>query len=341
MKYIHANKQTKALLSKWAADQPLVIANFFFWHQGTAEQKSLDGVLRSLLHEILREHPVLIPVAYPAAWRRYRESGLTDGFRMASNELQMGVSRVLSQQIFPLRVCLLIDGLDEYVGDYVEIVKLFKDVSNSPNTKICVSSRQWPVFQNAFKGCPGLTLQALTRTDISNYTDQELGREPRMLELKRADPESALILSQEIAARSAGVFLWVKLVVRSLLTGLMNNDGIPDLMQRLAELPEDLEKLYIFLLKRIADTYLKEALILLRIVHQAQRPLSSFEVAVADSYYYTVAQPTASTTSSYGVISGDTIGLVSKTAEVKIQSRCLGLLECTGVRGGFHQGLAQ
>jgi hypothetical protein len=51
-------------------------------------------------------------------------------------------------------------------------------------------------------------------------------------------------LVEEIVEKANEVFLWVKLVVQSLLAGLGNRDSITDLQRRLRELPSDLEKLY-------------------------------------------------------------------------------------------------
>jgi hypothetical protein len=42
-----------------------------------------------------------------------------------------------------------------------------------PSIKICLSGRPWPVFEDAFKSCPSLRLQDLTRKDITLYVDEE------------------------------------------------------------------------------------------------------------------------------------------------------------------------
>jgi len=51
-------------------------------------------------------------------------------------------------------------------------------------------------------------------------------------------------LVREIATKADDVFLWVKLVVVSLLRGLQNKDNDSDLQKRLMELPNDLSALY-------------------------------------------------------------------------------------------------
>ncbi|KAI0415762.1 hypothetical protein F5X98DRAFT_365007 [Xylaria grammica] len=61
MKFICSHTTTKELLRGWAGGKRLITAKFFFWNAGTTLQKSREGLLRSLLFEILRKCPELIP----------------------------------------------------------------------------------------------------------------------------------------------------------------------------------------------------------------------------------------------------------------------------------------
>ena len=54
MKYITEHPKTRQALSQWASNQHLITAGFYFWHAGTAMQKSQIGLFRSLLYEIFR-----------------------------------------------------------------------------------------------------------------------------------------------------------------------------------------------------------------------------------------------------------------------------------------------
>jgi GTP1/Obg family GTP-binding protein len=55
MKFICEHEKTIAALQKWAGSDPLVTASFFFWYHGTKMQKSQEGFLQTLLHEIFRK----------------------------------------------------------------------------------------------------------------------------------------------------------------------------------------------------------------------------------------------------------------------------------------------
>lgn len=53
MRYVYENSVTRALLSSWAGAGELQLAAFFCWYNGSVEQCSKAGLLRSLLYEVL------------------------------------------------------------------------------------------------------------------------------------------------------------------------------------------------------------------------------------------------------------------------------------------------
>jgi hypothetical protein len=73
--------------------------------------------------------------------------------------------------------------------------------------------------------------------------------------LEEANPERAPDFHQAIVSKAEGVFLWVRLVVKSLIDRLQNGDELPVLQERVAELPEDLESLYRHMLQHIPRMY--------------------------------------------------------------------------------------
>ena len=42
------------LLEEWCSDRPLLTPTFFFWNAGTRLQKNIDGLLRSLVYQMLK-----------------------------------------------------------------------------------------------------------------------------------------------------------------------------------------------------------------------------------------------------------------------------------------------
>lgn len=85
-------------------------------------------------------------------------------------------------------------------------------------------------------------------------------------------------LVAEIVEAASGVFLWVRLVVGSLLRGFQNHDTIHDLQRRLRELPHDLENLFMHMLNLVPLFYKVQSLQLFQVV-QASREMDTSHMA--------------------------------------------------------------
>ncbi|KAH8663414.1 hypothetical protein BGZ60DRAFT_67197 [Tricladium varicosporioides] len=281
MKYLYNSPKSRQPLKQWAGKLPLITASYYFWNSGTSMQKSQTGLLQSLLYESLVQYEELIPEIFQYRWRSYDYFG-DDLHPFSRMELIKAFEALLKQDGISAKFCFFVDGLDEYDGVHTEIVKLFQKVSASSSVKMCLSSRPLLVFDDAYKECPKLMLQNLTQNDIKLYTDSQLAKSPRFAILKIREPERAPNLVTEIVDKSAGVFLWVTLVVKSLLEGLQNSDRISDLQRRLLELPADLEDLYLLMMKSLEKFYQQQASQLFQIVHRARLPLSVLALSFAD-----------------------------------------------------------
>jgi hypothetical protein len=86
MKYICHNSLTCDYLATWAQGKRLCTAEFYFWDLGTSLQKSQIGLFRSLLCEILRQAPTLIPLVVPETWAMlYSSRSLSQDTRVYRN----------------------------------------------------------------------------------------------------------------------------------------------------------------------------------------------------------------------------------------------------------------
>lgn len=76
MKYLHQDPRTHELLRAGGlrTRARLTIASFFFHHRGTNMQKSFEGLLRSLVSQILEQEKALFRLLYPILTERYRSS---------------------------------------------------------------------------------------------------------------------------------------------------------------------------------------------------------------------------------------------------------------------------
>jgi hypothetical protein len=273
MKHIIDEEQTSLLLRTWARAVPLCISTFFFWNSGLGDQRSQTGLLRALLFQVLSRHPDLIPIIAPSVWANFYSKAILNkglGYTWTLKQLLKCFRVLARQEMIALRICFLVDGLDELDGDYEEIAALFKEVASSHNIKVCLSSRPWVVFDEAFQGHPMLQLHDLTHGDIKHYVSDNMTRNNAFRRLEEEEPAEAQALIQEIVEKAKGVFVWVKLVVQSLLIGLRNQDEISDLWERLRLLPEEMEPLYSRLLQLVEPIYLPWFSRALQLVHNTQ-----------------------------------------------------------------------
>jgi len=162
---------------------------------------------------------------------------------------------IVHQTNIPLKICFLVDGLDEFDGLHEDIANVFKDMTEACDVKVCLSSRPLVAFSNSFKDCPSLRLQDLTRPDITKYVNGKFGASQAFNSLLTREPISTTELLAEIIDKADGVFLWVHIVVQSLLKGVQNRDEISILHQRLRCMPQELEPLYGHLLGLIEPVY--------------------------------------------------------------------------------------
>jgi hypothetical protein len=136
-----------------------------------------------------------------------------------------------------------------------ELADLFTAATTSTNIKALLSSRPLMPFEFAFSACPKMRLHELTKGDITTYVNNVFTAHPRVAMLMEEDSLQTQILIKDIVDSASGVFLWVRLVVSSLLDGLHYHESLPDLHKRLEVMPKELELLLGKLIDDIPAAY--------------------------------------------------------------------------------------
>jgi hypothetical protein len=244
IKFLQQNDRTKELVQKHTpCDDPSIktivsVAAFFFWVSGSRIQRSKEGLLRALLHQLLRECPDLVGLAFPVRMQRSRLLS-ADPLDFSYKELLESLECLLS--VKNRSFLLFVDGLDEFSGDCADIMRLVHRIAARPSVKICVASRFWPIFEDAFGGTSMLRVESLTRRDILTYIHGKFGSSRQFPELLTVQRQEAEALISNLADKASGVFLWVCLAVESLLEGIRDGDDVRELQKRLYDLPGELE----------------------------------------------------------------------------------------------------
>ncbi|KAF2009483.1 hypothetical protein BU24DRAFT_379902, partial [Aaosphaeria arxii CBS 175.79] len=321
MKYLSDNRHTMKHSRQWSGNTELLRAGFFFWNSGSDMQMSELGLIQTLLYECLKQKPNLVKVVFPDRWRMCELYG-DDLHPWTWDELLQGFKTFCKITSQSSKLLFFIDGLDEFHGKHEDLIELVQTLAKSPNIKVCVSSRPWLVFEDAFKTGASLLLEDLTFSDIATFVESQLSANRHFKELRIRDLEQARNLEIQIAKKSRGVFLWVRLVVESLLQGLMNSDRLSDLQKRLDLIPSDLDGFYASILDHLDPFYFEHASQLFQILREAQGSLSLLDFSLADE-----EDPDAAIKAEIQILSHKDRAHRCETMRRRINSRTKGLLD--------------
>ncbi|KAK6860522.1 hypothetical protein PG995_004158 [Apiospora arundinis] len=242
MKLIATHDTTRDLLQTWASGSRMITGNYFFWNLGSAMQKSQQGLLQSLLFQILRQDLELIPILCPG-----RDTILP----WTKTELCKVFEQLSCTDLGDRKFCFFIDGLDEYEGEEEEVIQVISQLATSPHIKICTSSRPWNAFRYAFGETEyTLSLQDLTAKDIAAYVDAELINHPAFKKCVEEDERFA-DTSRQITSNAKGVWLWVYLIVMGLKRDLKSPETFELWQKRIDSLPPTLEEVFRRMLARL------------------------------------------------------------------------------------------
>ncbi|RXG50106.1 hypothetical protein VDGE_00962 [Verticillium dahliae] len=330
--YTDARTQ-KAQVALRAKGYKCTTAAFFFHDRGSPLQKSFEGFLKAVLHQILKDIPELRSVVHEG-WRYfYRKS---EPFTWTTDKLIHVFEHVVRETNFNTSILLFVDALDEFEGRYQDVARFLHTIcldsqrSKNVRVKICMTSRPEQVFLDNFTHVPGFWIQDHTAGDIQRVVDVEFqsnSRVGRELRDGTATQKGAIdSLKGQITRMAEGVFLWVRLILEELLGDFADGSSVEEVAEELTQLPTDLTRYYQYLLeKRIRQKYIRQSRVMLDIVKCAKRPLVLSDFLLA---YRFAAK-------SDSEVPGSRFAKVDTSfdeAKRLIQSRCGGLVELKEVR---------
>lgn len=264
MKFLAQNKHTQQQLIAWANDRQLVLVKFFFWISGSELQRSIVGLYRAILWEILKQCPDLMPTVFPSRWESAeKEDSRVNHLPLSLAEVQEAFERLRETIGEKHALCLFIDGLDEYDGDHWKLGDALASW-RSKYVKICVSARPYNGFQQTLPldGSRHFQLHELNRRDMQDYIRDVLCKDTRFCLLQEQDQTSAKTIMHELGGRAEGVFVWTVLATKSLLEDITNQRSAYQLLNFLkTRIPNGLDALFHKLLKRIPSKDQKQAAI--------------------------------------------------------------------------------
>ncbi|KAI1126006.1 hypothetical protein F5Y10DRAFT_245888 [Nemania abortiva] len=212
-------------------------AAFFFNAKGSELDRSPLGLFRSLLYQLLQKDPEHLQ-HFRELWDAifYEEN---DPWR--EGELQYFFESMFSRQ-GAKRTIIFVDALDECGSESIQSQATFwRKITRSAcnaniHLNVCLSMRDFPTI--TVSDCYEVLVQNYNIHDITTYLNQRF-----MLSI--ADKESQWeLLKENILLKSAGVFLWVVLVVDDVLNKWNDGKSVQYLLKRLDVLPQELHDLF-------------------------------------------------------------------------------------------------
>ncbi|KAK0631354.1 hypothetical protein B0T14DRAFT_597045 [Immersiella caudata] len=172
MKFIYEHPRTWELRHRPLGKAIELKAGFFFYYRGSLLQRSFEGVLRSIIHQILKQRADLISFLSPIIASKDLASFHAKDWTI--QELEQCLQLLLHQQHTVLDICFFFDALDEFDGHPDMICRFLsclagRSSSSLTRVKVCFSSRPWDVFKKQFGTYPNISLQTLTKLDIRDY----------------------------------------------------------------------------------------------------------------------------------------------------------------------------
>lgn len=271
--YLINRDETKLELQRHSHLDWIVLHFFFDFREGKGTANSFEGLLRSLLYQLIQQMP------------QVDVFGLSDcGHESFSgwpvHRLRDALGKTL--QNANNAVCIFVDGLDEYEGSILELIQYLESLttrigSQVTSTKICVSSRPEPT--------PSQLLQHVLHLSLSDHNEPGI----RLHCLATLEGLEHVVfkdldisrLSQIIARRAEGVFLWARFALEELIMGDISGETLAEIRVRLDLIPGDLQDVYDRMVRRMEPLAKKECLAMLQLVCFAKRPLFWQEHLVA------------------------------------------------------------
>ena len=251
--YLVRNDRTYSKLREYKNCEWLTIYFFFDFRGGKGISNNFEGLLRSLLVQLLDSMPELKEYASSESSTHWHEAELRECLLSVFDHSSKGL-------------CLFIDGLDEYEGNLLQLLRFLKKlhkIGEDPRTprKIYVSSRPEPVPSELLEGTPSLSMSEENGRGIHAYIQSTIKGMPS----KIAEDPQWKALCDGLVKRADGVFLWARFALDELIQGFCKGESIDELSDRLQSVPDELEGIYKRIVDRMEPQARNEAFVMLQI----------------------------------------------------------------------------
>lgn len=256
MHYLVYTKRTTEYLNQHG--QRYTIIDFYFdYRAGRSVANDLHGLVRMLLLQLCER--------FPSTEKQLAEKNVHEPLSNTSLNAMVTTFCSIVRRL-PTNICIFLDGLDEYEGDYEALIQFINSIHDRTEAKICLASRPESTFERHFRSYPFIKMQDHNQASVEAYINEamEKARESLMDIDSIVDDE----MRHEILNRAQGVIIWARLAVDELLRAVQTNRSKQDLLALLDRLPEELEQMYERCVLHIRQEHTSEGCLLLYMIKE-------------------------------------------------------------------------
>ncbi|KAK5937913.1 hypothetical protein PMZ80_010042 [Knufia obscura] len=227
---------------KWVAP------HFFFdFRAGESMANSSEGMLRSLLYQLVNRLPHVAD----------RIDHILFGDTFEHNSLQSCMDAICEAVTSSSEmVCAFVDGLDEFQGEALHLLDVIHSLEDRAGIKVRLASRPYSIFKRDLSRFPHLAMQNHNEESIRLYAASKMGAS----RLQASLPER---LVDGICEKARGVFLWARLATDELSRNCLAGKSVEEMEACLGQMPAEVKDMYQRILDQLPPVLELEAVMLL------------------------------------------------------------------------------
>lgn len=285
----------------------------FFLGRGFSLQKNTNGMLRSLLHQLLSADWTIGKPTLDEFERR-KQFGIADrDWNWTDEQLRRLLLKGILSVARRRTVTILVDALDESGPEAPALVQYFHTLNdrlekagNATAVRVCISCRHYPILATI----PGTSIVVETHNngDVKRYVNKELD-----LKLNDHPGRFEAAAWQNLKDRVAsGVFMWARLVAPRVVQYAKDGHNLESIDALIRKTPKSLDAIYENIIKNVIEPVNRpRALLLLQWISLAERPLTAREVR------YAMASDKSASASESKWYTGGSVHFVASDSEME------------------------
>lgn len=315
-------KEIYRRLSLGQTESDYSTAAFFFHAQGEELEKSMNGMLRSLLYQILPKNQYAFD-HFNLSWDSIYSSMETEDLR----------TLLVSMLVKPYlkRMIIFIDAVDECdfsaIRDTAYFWREVTELASASGAKLNVlmSARHFPTI--SLSNSSEIIVEDHTKNDIEAYIQQKIN-------LVASPKQDLSCLKTQFCLKSNGVFLWTVLALDKMLQEWDEGLGVSALLTRMDSVPLGLEDLFVHIMSGISR---KARRLTLRLFQWASLTVKQLRLHEWHHVLAFIRQPYLESLCDWR--KSDFFTETDDQLERQIRNLSRGLLEIRSVSGAHDDGL--